>query len=133
MGIEYRHIKDFSEDDLKDLFLSVNWSSGNYSNRLVKAMKNSSTVISAWDADKLVGLINALDDGELTAYVHYLLVNPYYQGRKIGENLVNKMKNNYELYLYFILISETKDTIGFYEKCGLNIMDGSTPMAIKNL
>jgi len=42
-------------------------------------MKNFETVCSAWDGDKLVGLISAMDDGVMTAYVHYLLVDPAYQ------------------------------------------------------
>jgi hypothetical protein len=74
--IEYRETKAFSAIELEALFLSVGWISGNYPLRLEKAINNSDTVISAWDGNQLVGLINALDDGELTAYAHYLLVNP---------------------------------------------------------
>ena len=70
--IQYRTDKNFEAEQLKELFSSVNWLSANYSERLVKALYNSSTVISAWDGEKLIGLINVLDDGELTAYVHYL-------------------------------------------------------------
>ena len=63
--IQYRTDKNFEAEQLKELFSSVNWLSANYSERLVKALYNSSTVISAWDGEKLIGLINALDDGEL--------------------------------------------------------------------
>lgn len=41
MDIEYNTIKDLSSDDLKRLFLSVNWESGRYPDKLVGAMKNS--------------------------------------------------------------------------------------------
>lgn len=61
--IQYKTTKEFSENALKDLFLSVNWSSGNYPEKLVIAMENSSSVFTAWDGEKLVGLINVLDDG----------------------------------------------------------------------
>ena len=54
MTIEYKNIHDFSEQDLKDLFLSVEWSSGHFPDKLVVAMKNFKTVISAWDGDKLI-------------------------------------------------------------------------------
>ncbi|MDH7526523.1 MAG: hypothetical protein QHH10_14605 [Peptococcaceae bacterium] len=77
MEITYKSTKEFNKDELKDLFLSVNWSSGHYPEKLVIAMKNSGSVFSAWDNDKLVGLINALDDGVMTAYVHYLLIRTY--------------------------------------------------------
>ena len=63
MNIVYKDIKDFTEKELEDLFLSVEWSSGHF-------------------PDKLVGMICAMDDGIMNAYVHYLLVNPEYHGKK---------------------------------------------------
>ena len=78
--IIYKDIHDFKRDDLERLFLSVEWSSGHYPDKLVIAMQNYETVFSAWDEDRLVGMICAMDDGIMTAYVHYLLVDPEYQG-----------------------------------------------------
>ena len=49
--IQYRTDKNFEAEQLKELFSSVNWLSANYSERLVKALYNSSTVISAWDGE----------------------------------------------------------------------------------
>ena len=68
MNIKYKKTKVFTVEELQGLFLSVEWESGNYSEKLVRAMQNSSHVISAWDGDKLVGLVTyglvrALDDG----------------------------------------------------------------------
>lgn len=34
----------------------------------MKALNNCETVITAWDEGHLIGLINAIDDGELMAY-----------------------------------------------------------------
>ena len=76
MNIEYKDIHDFKSEDLERLFLSVEWSSGHFPDKLVVAMKNFSTVYSAWDGEKLVGMICAMDDGVMNAYVHYLLVDP---------------------------------------------------------
>ena len=67
--------------DIKRLFLSVNWESGNYPDKLVRAFNNSSHIISAWDENRLVGLVRAIDDGETIAFIHYLLVDPEYQGQ----------------------------------------------------
>ncbi len=108
------------------------WLSTNYSDRLVKAMRNSSTVVSVWDENKLIGLINVLDDGELTAYVHYLLVNPDYQGKGIGKELIEYVKEKYKTYLYLVLISEEKKCVPFYEKCGLKAVEEAVPMEIMN-
>ena len=62
----YLETRDFTKVQLQELFKSVGWLSANYPERLFKAMNNCETVFTAWDNDKLVGLINAIDDGELT-------------------------------------------------------------------
>ena len=67
MTITYSTKQDFSSRELEDLFLSVEWSSGHFPDKLVVAMRNFSTVISAWDGDKLVGMICAMDDGIMNA------------------------------------------------------------------
>ena len=87
-NIIYKDIHDFNEDELKNLFLSVEWSSGHFPDKLVISMKNFKTVYSAWDNDKLVGMVCAMDDGIMNAYVHYLLVNPKYQHLSIGKTFV---------------------------------------------
>ncbi|MBQ4275713.1 MAG: N-acetyltransferase, partial [Lachnospiraceae bacterium] len=63
MDIEYKDINDFSKEELEELFLSVDWSSGHFPEKLVVAMKNFKTVFSAWDGKKLVGMICVMDDG----------------------------------------------------------------------
>lgn len=69
MNIVYKYTKEFSKEQLEDLFTSVGWLSGNYPDRLKKAMINCPTVISAWDGDQLVGLVNALDEYEEYLYL----------------------------------------------------------------
>lgn len=130
--IQYKTTKNFSESELKELFLSVNWSSGNYPEKLVIAMENSSSVFSAWNGDKLVGLINILDDGIMTAYAHYLLITPEYQHIGIGENLVKLVAEKYKDYLRIILIAYDKE-IGFYEHCGFTVGEEKVPMFITSL
>ena len=102
MNITYTDTKDFSINDLQQLFQSVNWLSANYPERLKKALDNCETVFTAWDNERLVGLVNAIDDGELTAYVHYLCVNPECQGQGIGSLLLDKIKEKYKDYLYIM-------------------------------
>lgn len=75
MEIRYTEEKIFAKEQIEKLFLSVGWVSGEYPNRLYKALKNSSTVVTAWSGEELVGLVRVLDDSELVAYIHYLLVN----------------------------------------------------------
>ena len=132
MNIQYQHTKTFNTNDLKELFLSVNWSSGHYPDKLVIAMQNFGTVISAWDGDKLVGLINALDDGIMTAYVHYLLIHPDYQKSGIGKELIIRIKEKYHDYLRIVLIAYEKET-AFYQPMGFESGDDKVPMFITSL
>ena len=85
MAITYRDTHEFRKVELEDLFLSVEWSSGHFPEKLVVAMRNFETVYTSWDGDKLVGLICAMDDGIMTAYIHYLLYQQVhvFQARKI--------------------------------------------------
>ena len=132
MEIEYREVKDFEADDLKQLFLSVEWSSGEYPEKLVVAMKNSDRVVSAWHGGRLVGLMNAISDGAMTAYFHYLLVQPDYQKKGIGAKLVAMMLDHYRDCPRKVLISYNSQ-IQFYEKCGLQASRDSTPMFVTTL
>lgn len=132
MEILYTEEKKFSREQVEELFLSVGWVSGQYPNRLYKALMNSSTVLTAWDGEKLVGLLRAIDDGELLAYLHYLLVSPEYQGHGIARNLLELMKDKYKDYLYIELMPEEKKNVSFYEKYGFKVVDGATPMQKSN-
>ena len=131
-NIIYKDTHEFTEEQLKGLFLSVNWSSGQFPDKLVLAMKNFETVYSAWNCDELVGLICAMDDGVMTAYVHYLLVKPEYQDKNIGKKLVEKVTNKYDDYLRIVVVAYDTE-IGFYEKCGFEKADDASPMFITEL
>ena len=85
--------------------MSVHWASGYHPDKLVIAMQNYSTVYSAWDGEKLVGLISVMDDGIMTAYIHYLLVNPDYQYKGIGKELLERVLETYQSYLRISLIA----------------------------
>ena len=132
MKIEYKSTHDFSKKELEALFLSVNWSSGQYPEKLVVAMKNFKTVFSAWDGNKLVGLICAMDDGIMNAYVHYLLVDPAYHGKTIGRTLVQMVKEYYKDYLRISVIAYDQEA-HFYEDCGFARGADVSPMFITSL
>ena len=132
MNITYKDTKFFEPKELQDLFLSVEWSSGNYPEKLVIAMQNSSSVFTAWHNEKLIGLINTLDDSIMTIYVHYLLINPEYQGKGIGKELVRLVSEKYKDYLRIVLIAYDKE-VDFYKQCGFKVGEEKTPMFITSL
>jgi len=114
------------------LFLSVEWSSGHYPEKLVVAMRNFETVYTAWEGDQLVGLICAMDDGIMTAYVHYLLVRPTHQNLGIGRRLVEMMKEHYKDYLRIVIVAYNEE-LDFYSSCGFKKADDASPMFITTL
>lgn len=132
MDITYSETHEFTEQELERLFLSVEWSSGHFPDKLVVAMRNFDTVISAWDGEKLVGMVCAMDDGAMNAYAHYLLVDPEYHGKEIGRTLVAKLKEKYVDFLRLAVIAYN-DELHFYEQCGFTKADGASPMFITSL
>lgn len=132
MEIIYTDSKKYTVDDLKKLFQSVDWLSANCPERLKKALDHCGTVYTAWCGGELVGLVNAIDDSELTAYIHYLCVNPLYQGQGIGRKLLDMIKEKYTGYLYIILIAENQPLVEYYSQNGFTYIDGRYVFAIQN-
>ena len=130
--IVYKNPHNFSKKELKGLFLSVEWSSGHFPDKLAIAMKNFETVYSAWDGDKLVGMVCAMDDGIMNAYVHYLLVRPEYQLKGIGKELLQRSKDHYKDYMRIVVVAYN-DEIKFYEYCGFEKAEDASPMFITEL
>ncbi|KMT22499.1 GNAT family N-acetyltransferase [Clostridium cylindrosporum] len=132
MAITYTEEKKFTQDEVQTLFLSVGWVSGQYPSRLYKALMNSSTVFTAWDGERLVGLVRLLDDSEMVAYMHYVLVHPDYQGKGIAGNMINMVKEKYKDYLYIEIMPEESKNAAFYEKHGFTVMQDGVAMQLSN-
>ncbi|WP_371817960.1 GNAT family N-acetyltransferase [Pseudoflavonifractor sp. MSJ-37] len=108
----------------------MGWVSGEYPSRLHKALMGSSTVFTAWDGEELVGLVRVLDDGEMMAYMHYVLVRPDHQGQGIAGTMVEMVKEKYKDYLYIEIMPEERKNAAFYEKHGFHIMEDGVAMQI---
>ena len=134
MAITYTEERNFTPQQAADLFLSVRWVVGKYPDRLHKALMNSSRVISAWDGDRLVGLIRIMDDSELVCFINYVLVHPEYHGQGIADHLLEMVKEAYKSYLYInVMIGDSKNASSFYEKHGFKLKDNSLPMQYRNV
>lgn len=133
MSITYTEERNFTSQQAADLFLSVRWVVGKYPDRLHKALMNSSRVISAWDGDRLVGLIRVMDDSELVCFINYVLVHPDYHCRGIAGRLLEMVKEAYKSYLYVnVMIGDSKNAL-FYEKHGFKVKENSLPMQYRNV
>lgn len=124
----YTGKKKFTKKQVQDLFLSINWISGQYPNRLYKALMNSSTVITVWHGEKLVGLARVIDDSELVAFLHYVLVHPDYQGKGIAGQMLKMIIEKYKDYLYIEGMPEESKNAAFYRKFGFKVMEDGVAM-----
>lgn len=120
--LTYSDDKHFTAEELGALFSSVGWESAKYPERLVRAMQGFPTVLSARDGGKLIGLLAAMDDGEMTAYIHYLLVSPAWQGKGVGRALLYTALERYRGYVRIVLHAEGKAST-FYRAHGFCEMD----------
>ena len=132
MLIRYTEEKCFTQQQVQDLFLSVHWISGQYPARLHKALLHSSTVVTAWDGERLVGLACVLDDSELVAYMHYVLVHPDYHGQGIAAAMIKRIKEKYRNYLYLEFMPEERKNAAFYQRFGFQIMEDGVAMQLCN-
>ncbi len=128
----YTEEKKFTKEQVQQLFLSVNWISGEYPERLYKALMNSSMVLTVWDDRKLIGLTRVLDDTEILAQIHYVLVDPAYQGKGIAGKMIEYVKEKYKDFMYIEGMPEDKNNVPFYEKHGFSLMENGAAIQICN-
>jgi GNAT superfamily N-acetyltransferase len=132
MVIKYRSTKNISKAKLQDLFLSNKWDSGNYPDKLQKALKGSHHVVTAWDGDKLIGLMNALSDGIMNVFFLYLIVHPDYQKKGVGQKMVESMLREYKDYARKMVIAYD-EALEFFQKCGFEVGENNVPMFVTYL
>ena len=128
-SITYSENRDIPLDAILRLYSAVEWSSANKPNELRGALLNSHSLLTAWDGGRLVGLGNAISDGHLVVYYPHLLVDPEFQRKGIGSELMRRLMAKYEGFHQHVLIADGR-SIGFYEKCGLTRAGKTEPMWI---
>ena len=115
--IRYEYKKEISKEKVIALYKSVEWSSAEKPDLLLKALMNSDTLVTASDGERLVGLGNAISDGYLVVYYPHLVVHPEYQSKGIGMEIMKLIQNRYHGFHQQSIIADGK-AVGFYKKCG---------------
>jgi ribosomal protein S18 acetylase RimI-like enzyme len=111
------------------LYRANHWSSAQKPDLLMKALRASHSLITAWAGPTLVGLGNAISDGYLVVYYPHLLVLPEYQGRGIGRQLMRRLMARYEGFHQHMLVADAR-ALEFYRKCGFERAGKTEPMWI---
>lgn len=64
--------------------------------------------------------------------MHYVLVDPGYQGQRIAGNMIEMIKEKYKEYLYLEIMPEESKNAAFYEKFGFKAMADGLAMQLCN-
>ena len=93
---------------------------------------NSSTVLTVWDGEDLIGLTRVLDDTEMLAQIHYVLVHPDYQGKGIASKMLAYIKEKYKDFMYIEVMPEDKYNVTKKKKNGFTVMENGAALQICN-
>ncbi len=131
--MQIKRTKSFEEKAIKELFSSVNWKSANNPQKLIKALNNSSNVISAWEGNCLIGIIRSMDDGCWSANIDCLVVHKDFQGQGVAKKMMTELLRDLKNVEYINVCPDEKTMEGFYSDFGFQIVDGYYLQKINNM
>lgn len=119
MGIIYNDTKkDLPSEQLHRLFMSVGWSDGSETSNMIKNYNipfiNSTLVISAWENERLIGVVRVLSDKMFRSIIYDLLVLPEFQNKGIGKELIKRCIEHFPNSEW--LVQTTEKISSYYEK-----------------
>ncbi|GII04830.1 N-acetyltransferase [Planobispora takensis] len=114
-------------DQLRGFF--VGWPSPPSAEKHLAVLRGSHRAIAALDEDgRVVGFVNMISDGVLTAFIPWLEVLPEYQGRGIGRELVRRiLAEAGEFYSVDLMCDPALQP--YYERLGMRPLTG---MGLRN-
>ena len=121
-------LNDITSGQLQGFF--VGWRHPPTPENHLNILKGSYKVVMALDlsSDKVVGFVNAISDGRLSAYIPLLEVLPAYQNQGIGTELMKQILEELENHYMVDLICDSK-LAGYYERFS---MKSGVGMLIRN-
>ncbi|MTI70547.1 MAG: GNAT family N-acetyltransferase [Firmicutes bacterium] len=133
--MSYNCIREIDKDKLKALYENAGWIL--YIQelpKLIKAMEESLMILSAWDDNKLVGLVRVVGDGQIIIYIQDILVLDEYKRNGIATNLLNQVLDKYKHVRQKVLLTnDSKETRGFYTAEGFTACDKGVLVAFVKL
>lgn len=107
-------------EQLINSYNSVGWSAYTAQPAILnQAIINSLDVITAWQNQRLIGLIRTVGDGQTILYIQDLLVAPGFQQQGIGTKLMQQVLNKLKNIRQKLLLTENEtQTFSFYQKQG---------------
>ena len=135
MKIDLKNSKVIDRKQLEHLYNDVGWYAYTQDvDVLQKALNKSLEVLSAWNGEKLIGLIRVVGDGLTIIYIQDILVLNAYQNQGIATQLMQRVLKQYENVRQKVLLTEeASDVRHFYEKNAFQSCDKGTLVAFAKL
>ncbi len=135
MKITFKTDKNINRDQLESLYNDVKWYAYTKEMKVLqRALEQSLDVISAWDGEKLVGLVRVVGDGLTIIYIQDILVLNAYQNQGIASRLMEEILEKYRDVRQKVLLTEEAPNVRhFYEKNGFTSCDQGTLVAFAKL
>ncbi len=96
----------------------VGWPNPPAPETFLRLLRGSYRVVLAMHDGQVIGFVQAISDGVLTAYIPLLEVLPEWQGRGVGRALMTRMRDELR-HLYAVDLGCDDDLIPFYEALGM--------------
>lgn len=117
----YRYNEPVPVRALADLRGAVGWN--RMETELGDPKMSSYFHIAAYEDDKLVGYIDSVSNGVTDAYIQDLMVDPEFQGKGVGTELMNRMISALkERHIYMISVVFEEALKPFYARFGFYSM-----------
>lgn len=135
MAIKYNNRKNINKEQLEGLYNDVEWYAYTQDLEVLQqAVEQSFDVISAWNDEKLVGLIRVVGDGLTILYIQDILVLNAYQNQGIATQLMQHIMKKYKKVRQKVLLTEeAPDVRHFYEKNDFTSCDKGSLVAFAKL
>lgn len=126
MDITYNDTKkDLPTEQLHKLFMSAGWSDGSETLDMIKNYNNpfinSTLVISAWENERLIGVVRVLSDKMFRSIIYDLIVLPEFQNKGIGSELLKRGISQFPNSEW--LVQTTDKISSYYEKNGFKVIN----------
>jgi len=116
---------------VRELFRAAGWTEdiAAYSPRQIqKLLRHSHLVLTAWDAEKLVGFASVVSDGVLCGLVQNLVVHPDYRGNGLGTRLLRLLAGTMRrqgIHCLYALGTRNRGTRTFFRRVGFHPLNWS--------
>jgi GNAT superfamily N-acetyltransferase len=117
-GLRIREGHSIEPSALQALYEHAPWAKGRTAEGIRRMLEATDYQFSAWDGDRLIGFARVLTDCVYRATLWDVVVHPDYQGRGIGEELMNAVLSHPVLSKVEKFWLNTRDKATFYEKFG---------------